>query len=460
MALEIESLLKLNNDELSRASMNLVDNASTYDLKNCFENIFKESIMKYLLKIIIQKEIQQLTTHTTTENWKRLSLISRITKLKPTSQTNTASTMKKLNNNITTHRNIKNPSTMELLIDGFLRNEMNIISNIFPMDISLVCHQFIGNVSNIAIESLRLFSHKQNTIISSIQQDRPSQPITAIEYCPNKQSYPNIKLKLVSPNKILMTKQNTFFRLNCVKDSTFIEISDNMQILNNRTDLIYNNNDVIDNHGFVQCINTKKSQLLRFGGIKYKQKYNKAPQPAGNAIIAYDYGHTSKIVPRTIGKLIYGRAHMSLCNINNERIAVIGGQKKKKWYSTMNQMSMMGSSNIESVNHVELFDLNSNKSVLIKHLNYARVECGSYYNSYSNEIIVFGGNNGYDFSPMGGIPHRVWENSHHNNYISRSMEIYDFHKNVWTEVPYLSNFTYDKYPCIWTMGAQCICVAQ
>eukprot|EP01083_Nonionella_stella_P225184 800844_1 len=100
MALKIDSLLELNNEELTAASMNLVDNASTSDLKNCFENIFKESIMKYLLKIIIQKEIQQLTTHTTTENWKRLSLISRITKLKPTSQTNTASTMKKLNNNI------------------------------------------------------------------------------------------------------------------------------------------------------------------------------------------------------------------------------------------------------------------------------------------------------------------------------------------------------------------------
>eukprot|EP01083_Nonionella_stella_P284814 969579_1 len=87
---------------------------------------------------------------------------------------------------------------------------------------------------------------------------------------------------------------------------------------------------------------------------------------AETTIIAYDL---SDYGSKTIGQLIYGRANMSLCNINNERIAVIGGQKHDNnnnkldppWVNTMHMMGppMMGPPprRVVSMNDVELFDL-------------------------------------------------------------------------------------------------------
>eukprot|EP01084_Bolivina_argentea_P016356 30612_1 len=212
--------------------------------------------MKYLLKAVIQKEIEQLPTHITCTDWKRLTLISNITKLKPKSQTNSDIILKKQNikpNNISihVHKNIKQTSTIELLINGFLRNHMNINNNNFPMDISCICEQFIGNISNIAIQSLRLFSHKENNVISSIQQPIASRSIAKTEFFSNKLSHRNMKLKLVSTNKILMEHfQNNFYYFNYVKDNTNIEISDNVQKLNDNT-LNYKHNYV---YGVVQCM--------------------------------------------------------------------------------------------------------------------------------------------------------------------------------------------------------------
>eukprot|EP01084_Bolivina_argentea_P141674 248946_1 len=158
--------------------------------------------MKYLLKIAIQNEIQKLTTYTTGKNWKKLSLISRIAKLKHTSEIDAESVLVSLHNNnnnsmttiirppnmmpkippitdnpyifvhnllhssnnkspnmnninnintqnnITKHnKSIEKGSTIDLLIDGFLRNEMNN----FPIDISSICQQFISDISNISI---------------------------------------------------------------------------------------------------------------------------------------------------------------------------------------------------------------------------------------------------------------------------------------------------------------------
>merc|ERR1712154_448522 len=49
-------------------------------LTNCYQNIFKESIMKYILKKVIKQEIEQLLS-SNDEDWKRVSLIKKISKL-------------------------------------------------------------------------------------------------------------------------------------------------------------------------------------------------------------------------------------------------------------------------------------------------------------------------------------------------------------------------------------------
>eukprot|EP01084_Bolivina_argentea_P085849 155168_1 len=102
-------------------------------------------------------------------------------------------------------------------------------------------------------------------------------------------------------------------------------------------------------------------------------------------------------------------------------MAIIGGHKLVGFDS----MSM---AHKQSMDCVELFDLeNNNDNVTIKNLNHKRIQCGSYYNKYSNEIIVFGGNN--DFSPDGKI--QTWGMQPMNvinNDVSNSVEIYDCHK--------------------------------
>eukprot|EP01084_Bolivina_argentea_P013173 24690_1 len=100
--------------------------------------------MKYLLKIVIEQEIKQLSSTETTNDWKRLSLIKKISKLKETPSKITQQ------NDSDKHKTIKDKSsTDQLLICGYIRNEMNIKNNNFPHDILSVCFQFIGNISNI-----------------------------------------------------------------------------------------------------------------------------------------------------------------------------------------------------------------------------------------------------------------------------------------------------------------------
>eukprot|EP01084_Bolivina_argentea_P109241 195240_1 len=116
--------------------------------------------------------------------------------------------------------------------------------------------------------------------------------------------------------------QNNFYYFNYVKDNTNIEISDNVQKLNDNT-LNYKHNYV---YGVVQCMHmdTTKSRLLNFGGIKQSMMYRGYMFNSQKTIVAHDYCNVSNI--ETIGELIKGRGYMSLCNINNKRIAIIGGE--------------------------------------------------------------------------------------------------------------------------------------
>eukprot|EP01084_Bolivina_argentea_P247886 414680_1 len=82
---------------------------------------------------------------------------------------------------------------------------------------------------------------------------------------------------------------------------------------------------------------------------------------------------------------------------------------------------------------VEIYDLEENQSRRFSEMNRTRISPGSYYNGYSDEIIVFGG----------------WS---YEAYPSQSMEIFDSHKHIWWDLPWETSQTYKENPVVWTVG--------
>eukprot|EP01084_Bolivina_argentea_P154120 268693_1 len=348
--------------------------------------------------------------------------------------------------------NSKYGSTVELLICGFIRYQIS-TENIIPMDITSVCQQFMSDISSFAIHRLSLFSHDDQTLhpCDSISNIVASE-ITDSEL--TDKCHSDITFKLVGPNKILLTKYKvngriTYLSYYCLKKATIgykvFQTSDNVNSSNDcPTDpMCALSNSDVDTFGSVKCIDNKRCRVLTFGGIKrigaqivnwmtHSTKFSAIKTIRSCAYTTNDHNSSN------VGELINGRGYMSLCNINDEQIAVIGGRQNIDQY-IMRPFVI--------VDCVELFSLQNNTCTAIKHLNYPRLECGSYYNPYSNEIIVFGGHDRFDS-----------ENSHKNDTIYHSMEIYDFHKNVWIDLPDRTNKKYYQYPCIWTVGGKCIFV--
>ena len=122
---DYKELLKLNNEELISCVNLMVDRAATDALTNCFENLFRDSIMKYLLKIVIKKEIQDLSSSsslsTNSDDWKRVSLIEKIAALNP-NYTKQDDEETKDNNNDDNNNTVT--CTGELLLPGYIRNEI------------------------------------------------------------------------------------------------------------------------------------------------------------------------------------------------------------------------------------------------------------------------------------------------------------------------------------------------
>ena len=77
MATTLDPLKHIKKDVSLSQSMDLVDQATTEALDNCFSNVFKESIRKYILKQVIKQEIENLSSDPE-QGWKRISLINRI----------------------------------------------------------------------------------------------------------------------------------------------------------------------------------------------------------------------------------------------------------------------------------------------------------------------------------------------------------------------------------------------
>eukprot|EP01084_Bolivina_argentea_P194209 333180_1 len=543
---QTRDLFSLRNKQLVSASLDLVDKSLTKELIDCFDNIFKESIMKYLLKTVIEQEIQEISKPNI-DDWKRISLITKIKKLIPNSSEQSITIhsphsvlndvpvlSSDLKAEISTCNKLSVPpmdknetSTDHLLLSGYIRNEMNFENNnYFPKDVLSICHCFISDCSNINNDQqLIVFNHNTNTYKSVFDTEQKLMPTIISEtQLKSKLECSDVNARLISPYKIWFYDDkkawicDTFPHYPEAKD-----VNANMQQIGNfECDSQAIHKGSIS--GVVQYVDIHNSSLLNFGGIgedttfidlhsiymtsdlytphnnvrklslkdtlfplkKIEQKEtqiqlpklqsapifrasddNVAQNQFSAPMVGDDYSNKPSkhtIVLTLTGSpqhtlsplqnyqpptqlywkyskpLIYARGYVSLCEITDSKLAVIGGKTWKR-----ETQSYGRGPNIESmVDCVELYDLNGKDSVPIKNLNHARMECGSYYNSYQKEIIVFGGSGRFD----------------NDSSVSNSMEIYDFHKNIWIDVPYYTRGKYKKYPCIWTVGSKCIFVAQ
>ena len=90
-------------------------------------------------------------------------------------------------------------------------------------------------------------------------------------------------------------------------------------------------------------------------------------------------------------------------------------------------------------------NLGALESVPLLSINHKRQECGTLYNKCSNEMAIFGGNVvGYSgYKSPGNL-----------------MEIYDFHKNVWIDLPWKAHTMHSKYLCVRSIGGKCIFVHE
>ena len=131
------------------------------------------------------------------------------------------------------------------------------------------------------------------------------------------------------------------------------------------------------------------------------------------------------------------RGFASPINVFDSHLMIIGGMKF--YYQRKTPIR-------EPLNYVDLYDYKNDSFVKLNEINHPRAKCSSLFNKYTNNVIIFGGGSAYeaDVQPIS----------------QQTMEIYDFHKNQWFSVPYLSNNKYFSYPTMWTIGSKCIFVSK
>eukprot|EP01084_Bolivina_argentea_P076606 138850_1 len=442
--LNCKEFCELNDDELLISSYNLIDKASDDSLQNCFENIFKNDIQKYLLKLVIKEQIQHLPQHKT-NNWKRLCLLQKISHLK-SKMSHLKS--KKIKPAILSCEEITDSKTDRLVIAGYIRNDTTI--NNIPTDvisiISSYSHNLIANPLNLPLIVYDSVNHHN---ISEKQQIKETQ-LTKQELMSVNISENTQQPKLITPNKLHLYQKNNVMCHQYNKISRFKEIKTccNTTCCSNpdrRRPSDYVENDICAS---VQCLDVANQRLLNFGGFNISYKNTKYRDQYKHYVTRKIYGQNilkENEYVEQIGQLNYSRGYMSLCKLNNDKIVAIGGQTNYvDYYFNYHEET----EDAVIINVVELFDLKTNEAIVMQSMNISRAQCGSFYNKYSNDIVVFGGNKNAQRTDM-------WQYG-----ISNTMEIYDFHKNVWFNYPYKSNKYYAKYPCIWNVGSKCIFVAQ
>eukprot|EP01084_Bolivina_argentea_P092286 166057_1 len=111
------------------------------------------------------------------------------------------------------------------------------------------------------------------------------------------------------------------------------------------------------------------------------------------------------------------RSDMSLCNISNNKILLLGGQ---------NDCMFTGNVDLFDMTHTENYKITS-----LNAMNYSRLHCGNIFDNKLNRMIVVGGFGGASFEkdPMNS---------------SKSMEIYDFEKNKWNLNDKLTNYEHEN----------------
>eukprot|EP01084_Bolivina_argentea_P255928 430662_1 len=111
--------------------------------------------------------------------------------------------------------------------------------------------------------------------------------------------------------------------------------------------------------------------------------------------------------------LVNNVCRSSLCWIDYNKLVVIGGDNHNYSYRTVSLCTFMDVNNMK------------NKCKYLSRMNFARNQCGSYYDRINNKIIVGGGcNDSYDEK------------------VSRSIEIYDIVKDKWIFYETLMNYTH------------------
>ena len=309
MATSLDPLKDMEKNAISSQSMDLVDQATTEALDNCFNNVFKESIRKYMLKQVIKQEIENLSTDPDKKN-----IINKINALKPDCIVHHSTVT---SSNINTSTNGKDNkdgkksviTTCILLIAGYLRENLSTnIKQIFAVDITSICNQFIGDPSNVSSTvKVKIYQPSTNTV-SSLFLDHK----LALKPADNNAKFDDFSQPiLISNNKIIASDNDQTLRLCSIK------------LPNHRPADPYH----VKIDSFIagaQYLMTETSRLLRFGGCGIHHLR------AGCVIGAHHYP-TNEMLSlnlgkyankesknpswKTYGSMRYKRSCISLCEI-------------------------------------------------------------------------------------------------------------------------------------------------
>ena len=291
-------------------------------------------------------------------------------------------------NNISTSAD---ESTVKVLFYGYLRENLpnNDDHEQFPTDIITLCHLFIGKCPNLLrpeyiqlLTALPIMGHTCHDTSDKVQMHiyslfgnddwfwKPNS-VSSKNIDQNNISKDYITKTLVAPYSIMMrdnSKETESYSLieiprvstrnetRNVAASIHTPICGPKKLHSNITPLDVNIGAL--NEGVVQYLDVKRSRLMSFGGIGHNVNWH-SHSSSRSINTQESYWTTNKILACELntaqtmdssswnqyGYMKYKRGYMSLCNINESRLAIIGG---KVCTSKLHESS--------TVDYVELFD--------------------------------------------------------------------------------------------------------
>lgn len=234
---EYIDLIEMDDQQLLQATFDLITAAPMTELTNCFENVFKENVMKFVLKQVLTECINNLSMESS-QDWQRILFINKIMKFKHTSQNlhspydddKQIERLAKINTKQSNKPMYKSaPSTLELLLHGYIRHEiMNTAQNKnrFLIDILTIFHSFIGNCSNIINpDQLIIFNHTSNDYQQVLNHQNKLK--TSVSTTADHQLMMQSAKQLISPYKLLIDNKWIFDEIPQYPNAT--DISCNIQ---------------------------------------------------------------------------------------------------------------------------------------------------------------------------------------------------------------------------------------